>query len=141
MSALLKKISVLVFSLVMVTAVQAKEDTPENIPGTTKVSAEDLIGLVEQYEDLVMIDARKASDREKGFIEGSIGLPNTDTTPATLAEHIPSKSTPVAFYCNGTKCGRSVESAKMALAEGYSKIFWFRGGWDEWTTKGYPIAE
>ena len=141
MGALLKKISVLVFSLVMVTAVQAKEDTPENIPGTTKVSAEELIGLVEQYEDLVMIDARKASDREKGFIEGSIGLPNTDTTPAALAQHIPSKSTPVAFYCNGTKCGRSVESARMALAEGYSKIFWFRGGWDEWTTKGYPIAE
>ena len=141
MNALLKNISVLVFSLVMVTAVQAKEDTPENIPGTTKVSAEELIDLVGNYDDLVIIDARKASDREKGFIEGSVGLPNTDTTPAALAEHISSKSTPVAFYCNGEKCGRSVESAKIAIAEGYSKIYWFRGGWDEWTTKGYPIAE
>jgi len=141
MSALLKKISVLVFSLVMVTAVQAKEDVPENLPGTTKISAEDLIDLVEQHDDLVIIDARKASDRAKGFIEGSIGLTNTDTTPAVLAQHISSKSTPVAFYCNGVKCGRSVESAKMALAEGYSKIYWFRGGWDEWTSKGYPIAE
>jgi len=141
MSEFLKKVSVLIFSLVMVTAVQAKEDVPDNVPGTTKVSAEDLIDLVEQHDDLVIIDARKASDRGKGFIEGSIGLPNTNTTPAALAEHIPSKSTPVAFYCNGPKCGRSVESAKMALAEGYNKIFWFRGGWDEWTTKGYPIAE
>jgi len=141
MSALLKKISVLFFSLVMVTAVQAKEDTPENIPGTTKVSAEDLIDLVEQHDDLVIIDARKPSDRAKGFIEGSIALPDTDTTPAALAEHIASKSTPVAFYCNGVKCGRSVKSAKIAMAEGYSNIYWFRGGWGEWTEKGYPAAE
>jgi len=141
MSALLKKISVLVFSLVMVTAVQAKEDTPENIPGTTKVSAEDLIDLVEQHDDLVIIDARKPSDRAKGFIEGSIALPDTDTTPAALSEHIASKSTPVAFYCNGAKCGRSVKSAKIAMAEGYSNIYWFRGGWGEWTEKGYPAAE
>ena len=140
-STLFKKISVLVFSLVMVTAVQAKEDTPENIPGTTKVSAEALIDLVENHDDLVIIDARKPSDRAKGFIEGSIALPDTDTTPAALAEHIASKSTPVAFYCNGVKCGRSVKSAKIAIAEGYSNIYWFRGGWGEWTEKGYPAAE
>lgn len=141
MSTLFKKISILFLSFVFVAGAQAKEDTPENIPGTTKVSAEDLIDLVENHDDLVIIDARKASDRAKGFIEGSIGLPDTDTTPAALAEHIGSKSTPVAFYCNGIKCGRSVKSAKMALAEGYSKVYWFRGGWGEWTEKGYPVAE
>ena len=141
MSTLFKKISILLLSFVFVAGAQAKEDTPENIPGTTKVSAEDLIDLVENHDDLVIIDARKASDRAKGFIEGSIGLPDTDTTPAALAEHIGSKSTPVAFYCNGIKCGRSVKSAKMALAEGYSKVYWFRGGWGEWTEKGYPVAE
>ena len=82
MSALLKKVSVLIFSLVMVTAVQAKD----NVPGTTKISAEDLIDLVELHDNLVIIDARKASDRGKGFIESSIGLPNTNTTPTALAE-------------------------------------------------------
>jgi len=122
-------------------AVYAGETTPESISGTTKVTAENLIDLVGKFENLVIIDARKSGDRQKGYIEGSIGLPNTETTPEKLSEHVATKSTPVLFYCNGVKCGRSVKSAKIALAEGYSEIYWFRGGWDEWTAKGMPVMK
>ncbi len=141
MTALLHRVSILFLSFIVIGGVQAKEDTPEHIPGTTKISAESLIDLVEQYDDLVIIDSRKPSDRDVGFIEGSIALPNTDTNAETLAEHIASKSTPVIFYCNGIKCTRSVKASKIAIAAGYSNIYWFRGGWGEWTEKGYPAAE
>ncbi len=119
----------------------AGELTPEKLAGTTLVSAEDVIDLVGQHADMVIIDARKNSDRLKGYIEGSVGLPNTETNATSLAKHVTSKSTPVVFYCNGVKCGRSVKSAKIALAEGYSKVYWFRGGWDEWTGKGMPVTK
>lgn len=119
----------------------AGEMTPESLAGTTKVSAEEVIGLLEKHADLVLIDARKSSDHTKGYIEGSVALPNTDTTAESLAKHIKTKSTPVVFYCNGVKCGRSVESAKIAIAAGYSKIYWFRGGWEEWTKKGLPVTK
>ncbi len=141
MNTWLKKISILFLSFIVIGSVQAKEDTPESISGTTRVSAEELIDLVENHEDLVIIDARKSSDRTKGFIEGSIGLPDTDTTPATLAQHIDSKATPVVFYCNGVKCSRSVKASKKAVADGYHNVYWFRGGWGEWIDKGYPVAE
>jgi rhodanese-related sulfurtransferase len=39
------------------------------------------------------------------------------------------------------KCGRSFESAKIAIAEGYSKIYWFRGGMEEWEGKGLPVVK
>ena len=126
--------------VVSVGLAQAKEDVPASIDGAVTVNAEGLIDLVDQYEDLVIIDSRKPSDREKGFIEGSVGLPDTDTTPESLAQHIASKSTSVVFYCNGVKCGRSVTATKVAIAAGYSKVYWFRTGWEEWTTKGYPVA-
>lgn len=119
----------------------AGEVTPEKLAGTTRVTAEDLIELVGKIDNLVIIDARKSSDRKKGYIEGSVGLPNTETNAASLAKYIADKSTPVLFYCNGIKCGRSVKSAKIAIAEGYSKVYWFRGGWDEWTSKGMPVAK
>ena len=138
-SILSKLVVILGFSLAFGLA-QAKEDTPENIPGTTKISAEELIDLLDEKEGLVIIDARKSSDRAKGYIEGSIGLQNTDTNPAALAKHIASKDTSVAFYCNGVKCGRSVESARIAVKDGYKNIYWFRGGWAEWAEKGYPAA-
>lgn len=141
MNALLKKISVALFSVAMVTAVQAAEDVPDSVPGTTKISAEQLIELVQGHPDMVIIDARKGSDRDKGFIEGSKHLVNTDTTPETLAKVAPNKAAPVVFFCNGVKCGRSVDSAKLALKAGYSKVYWFRGGWEEWTQKGFPVAK
>ncbi|MCG6969627.1 MAG: rhodanese-like domain-containing protein [Gammaproteobacteria bacterium] len=118
-----------------------KKDVPDTLDGTTKVTAEEVIELVESMDDLVVVDARKSSDREKGWIEGSVGLPNTETNADSLAKLLPAKSTPVLFYCNGVKCGRSFESAKIAIAEGYSKIYWFRGGMEEWEAKGLPVVK
>ena len=132
---------ILLLSLFASNYAAAGEVTPDTLAGTTKVSAEQVIELVDAHPDLVIIDSRKSSDHAKGYIEGSVALPNTETTPATLAQHVKSKSTPVLFYCNGITCGRSVEAAKIAIAAGYTKIFWFRGGWAEWTKKGLPVTK
>ena len=124
------------------TSVFAEKKAPESIDGTERVSAEKVVELVTNIPDLVVIDARKASDRdEAGWIEGSIGLPDYDTDETSLSKHIASKSTAVLFYCNGVKCGRSVKSSKKAVSLGYKNIYWFRGGWEEWTQKGLPVSK
>ena len=62
-----------VFFVLGSSAVSAKEETPESLKGTTKVTAEQVVDLVMNKSDLVILDARKASDRESaGWIEGSI---------------------------------------------------------------------
>jgi len=124
--------------LLLVTA-QAGEITPEHIAGTTKVTADDVIDLVDKFDDLLIIDARTAADYEKGHISDSINLSNVDTNEASLAKIIPKKTTPVVFYCNGIKCGRSVKSCQVAVAAGYKNIYWMRGGIAEWKENGYPI--
>ena len=132
----------MIFMSFSVTAMAEKPDSPLTIDGTKKVTAEEVIDLVTNLPDIVIVDARKASDRDNtSWIEGSIGLPNTSTNEESLAKHVASKDTPVLFYCNGIKCGRSVESSKLAVSLGYKKIYWFRGGWEEWTTKGMPISQ
>ena len=118
-----------------------KKDVPAMLEGTQKVTAEEAIELIGSMDDLVVIDARKVSDHEKGWIEGSISLPNTETTPESLAKAAPSKSAPLLIYCNGVKCGRSYESAQKAMEYGYSKIYWFRGGMEEWEAKGLPVVK
>ena len=119
----------------------AKEDTPPSLEGTTVVSAEEVVELIGSEDNLVVVDARKNSDHQKGWIEGSHALPNTETNPETLAKAVPDKAQPVLFYCNGAKCGRSYESAKIAIAAGYTKIYWFRGGMEEWEAKGLPVVK
>ena len=130
----------LVLTLTLFTYVEQSAAAPDAIPGATTVTAEELIDLVNRLEALVIIDSRTRGDYAKGHIEGAVNLPDTLTTAATLAANIPSKTHPVLFYCNGVRCGRSIKAVKIALAEGYKEVYWFRGGWEEWRAKGFPIV-
>jgi len=114
--------------------------SPISIDGTVKIDAEGVIDLVDKFSELTIIDSRIEADRKQGYIEGSISLPNTETNCETLSKIIKSYSHPALFYCNGIKCGRSAKAIKIALSCGYSKLYWFRGGYEEWLAKGYPVV-
>lgn len=115
--------------------------SPESINGTTIVDAEGLIELATQQPQLVMIDSRVTADRKEGFIEGSISLPDTDTRCKSLAQAVPALNSPLLFYCNGVKCGRSSRAAMIAVACGYSNIYWYRNGMEEWQKKEFPLVQ
>ncbi len=119
----------------------SKDVSPDEIQGTIKIDAEDLLDLYAGERDLVIIDARIKADRRQGHIEGSVSLPDIDTNCESLAEHLPGLATPVVLYCNGPKCGRSAISSKIAVKCGYHNIYWFRGGMEEWMDKKYPMLK
>lgn len=118
-----------------------KMAVPDAIPGVTTVSAESLIELVERLPGLVLVDSRVPMDRRQGYIQGSISLPDTQTACATLGDFIATPNTPALFYCNGIKCGRSVIAVKIAKGCGYKRLYWLRGGFEEWKQKGYPFLQ
>jgi len=118
-----------------------KMTVPAAIPGVTTLNAESLIELVERLPGLVLIDSRVPADRRQGYIQGSVSLPDTETACATLGDVLASPNTPVMFYCNGVKCGRSAIAVKIAKGCGYKKLYWFRGGFEEWKQKGYPFLQ
>ncbi len=122
-------------------AAEAPIRSPDEIPGTVKVDAEGLIDLVYRIPDLTLIDSRLAMDRRHGYIEGSESLPDTDTDCQSLARRLQGPDAPVAFYCNGPRCGRSATAAQVAVDCGYRRIYWFRGGFEEWLEKGYPVVK
>lgn len=115
--------------------------SPASIDGVTIVNAEGLIEMVMQHSDLVLIDSRIISDRNEGYIEGSISLPDIDTNCDSLGKLINTPETPMLFYCNGVRCGRSANAAELALSCGYSNIYWFRNGMEEWQEKEYPLVQ
>lgn len=115
--------------------------SPQFIKGTVKVNAEKLIELVGEIDNLIIIDSRIKSDRQQGYIESSLSLPDNETSCATLSKILRHKKIPVAFYCNGPKCGRSAIAVKVAILCGYTNTFWFRGGFEEWKQKNYPFMK
>jgi rhodanese-related sulfurtransferase len=116
--------------------------SPQEIRGAITVTAEEVFNLFGKTPNLVIVDSRLAagpsSGRANGYIEGSVSLPDTETNCASLARILPRKNTPSLYYCNGPKCGRSAKAIEVALKCGYSNIYWFRGGFEEWLNKGYP---
>jgi rhodanese-related sulfurtransferase len=118
-----------------------KMAVPEAIAGVMTLDAEGLIALAQDLPGLVLIDSRVPADRNQGYIQGSISLPDTQTACATLGDLLADLDTPVLFYCNGIKCGRSVISVEISRDCGYRRIYWFRGGFEEWKQKGYPFLQ
>ncbi|MBX2809856.1 MAG: rhodanese-like domain-containing protein [Cellvibrionaceae bacterium] len=140
---------VLLISFVLFSAAIASDDnslmathvlSPEDITGATKVDAEQLIALIERTDNLTIIDSRIKSDRRQGFIEGSISLPDIETNCEALSAAINSFSSPVVFYCNGVKCGRSANAVTIAIGCGYKEIYWFRTGIEEWMEEVFPLS-
>ena len=117
----------------------AKIVSPDRIEGTTLVNAEQVIELAASIPNLFIIDSRIPSDRQHGYIEGSTNLADTETSCDSLAKLIPDLNTPTLLYCNGPKCGRSATAAKIAIGCGYRTLYWFRGGFEEWLEKSYPV--
>jgi rhodanese-related sulfurtransferase len=113
----------------------------EQIDGVTRVSAEGLLEEAQRNPQLVIIDSRIAMDRRQGYIEGSVSLPDISTTCVSLARVVPSKQHAALFYCNGVKCGRSVVALGIAKSCGYTRLYWYREGFEDWKQKGYPYLK
>lgn len=118
----------------------AQPDAPMEIKGTKTVNADMVISLVESEKGLVMLDNRRLEDYKAGHIEGAKRILDTDLTEAKMAELVPTKATPVLFYCNGLKCGRAAKAAEMAVNWGYSKIYYYALGMDEWKKQNLPLV-
>lgn len=118
----------------------AEKVTPSSIAGAITVNAEQVIEALDKHPNLNIIDSRKAGDFNTGHIEGARNLVDTDTTAAALAAIAADKSTPLLFYCNGQACFRGMNGAKAAVDAGYTTVYWFRGGIEEWNQKGFPLV-
>lgn len=114
---------------------------PEKIAGVNTVSAEQLIEILMSDSPPLLIDARIKQDRDYGFIENSISLPDIETNCDSLAKVAENKKQHLLFYCNGVQCGRSVISIKVARSCGYHNLSWFKGGFAEWKDKGYQYVK
>lgn len=144
-------LSIMMVALLMLSLNAVAEQTPNlakpkvvvpvKIAGVNTVTAEQVIELLTSEKPPLLIDARIKEDREHGFIESSVSLPDIETNCESLSRTANNKSQHLTFYCNGVQCGRSVVSIKVARSCGYHNLSWFKGGFAEWKEKGYQYIK
>lgn len=101
-----------------------------------------LISLEQAYklylQKILFIDARNKNDYDYSHIKNSVSFPVfqfEDYKPLLKSINV---NQPIVVYCNGPDCDMSDMLAAKLYELGYSKLFVFKGGWEEWENANYP---
>lgn len=134
---LFTSIMALFFGLFMFAAQPMAKESPSMVEGAKTVSAAEAKMLFDK--GVKFLDVRKDSDWDAGRIPGAAHIElkkklNAESMGASVA-----KDKEVVIYCNGPSCMRSSKASAKAVSWGYSKVYYFRGGFPAWQTAGYPV--
>lgn len=129
----------LFFFLATGLSAQAATLTPpdDNLDHITLLTAPEVRYMVEVEKDALLIHNLSKLEYDIQHIPGSINIPVTDMETTTALP--PDKTTRIIFYCMGIECDYSKKAAQIAIARGYSRVFWFKGGIPEWHRFNYPM--
>jgi rhodanese-related sulfurtransferase len=97
-----------------------------------------------------LIDTRVEHEYKESHITGAISVPYQEKSAKEIdfdpsldkfaVDKLPKdKNTQLIFACNGAECWKSYKASVLALKNGYSKVYWFRGGFPEWKGEGFPV--
>ena len=121
--------------------------TPRMLNGVKIVSAEEVAELMRK--GVPMFDTRAEEEYRHQHIRGAKWLPYGEKSAKEVGfdakrdqfelAGLADKNGPVIFACNGAECWKSYKSCVTARAQGFTQVYWFRGGFPEWVAKGYPV--
>ena len=122
--------------------------TPTHLPGATVVDAQQVAALM--LKGAVVVDTRNEKEFKARHIPGAVFVPYhekslKDVVYDAAADDFSGLATldpkkPVVFHCNGAECWKSYKASRAALAKGFSKVYWFRGGMPEWEKVAPQVA-
>ncbi len=116
-------------------------EAPPLLEGTIKVTAEEILDLKAEFNDLIIIDTRPANAADALTIEGATSLAEQTLSANTLATLTKDKFTPLVIFGEDEHSVHSYKAARQAVILGYTYVFWFRGGFKEWLDKGMPVVK
>lgn len=115
--------------------------TPRALTGATVVDAASVEALLRRGARY--IDTRNQAEFDEGHVEGATLVPYVEKSAkdpdfiAALDQFDTSRlgkdlSAELIFGCNGAECWKSHKASIAALKAGYTRVYWFRGGFPEW---------
>ena len=88
----------------------------------------------------ILVDARIPELYAEGHLPGAVSLPfaelegRIEPFRARVAQ-----DAPLIIYCSGYGCPDSLDLAVLLLAEGYTDVSVFEGGYPQWRDAGKPV--
>jgi rhodanese-related sulfurtransferase len=122
--------------------------TPTSLPGAKIISASEAQDLI--AKGIPLYDVRDEEEYNKGHVPGARSVPYKEGSAKEVGfdpgddqfalNRLPKdKNAPLMMYCDGTICWKSYKSATLAIQNGWTNVYWFRGGFPEWKEAGLPV--
>ena len=105
------------------------------VEGAFEINADEAKSLHER--GIIFIDSRGSVDYGRGHIPGAKNL-FFHKVWDNLSQ-IADQNEGVVFYCSSLECHLSANSSAQALILGYTKVYYFAGGFSAWKDAGYPV--
>lgn len=124
--------------------------TPLQIPGAQVMQTRQLQAMLAGPGSPILIDV--LSDPGHLTLAGAVWLSGAgrgtnflDPVQSVLTQLLrqltgDDKSRPMVFFCASAECWLSYNAALRAVAAGYSRVYWYRGGVEAWVAAGLPTA-
>ncbi|MFT4737424.1 MAG: rhodanese-related sulfurtransferase [Cyclobacteriaceae bacterium] len=105
-------------------------------PSVKRITNQDFISLQETDDSVQLVDVRTVQEYDNGHLEGAILI---DFLQKDFRERVSilDKSMPIVVYC--AVGGRSNQSTKILLEEGFTDIYDLKGGFKGWSSEGLPF--
>ena len=91
-------------------------------------------------QQALFLDARTPGDYTQGHILGAVNLPVEDFMDSLDYLDTLPKGQMIITYCDGEDCNASIDLAADLSLMGFTRVFFFFGGWQQWSAAGYPVA-
>ena len=90
----------------------------------------------------ILLDARPPADYAAGHIAAAFSVPSEE-----MDKYLPSvmplltREQPIMTYCSGHQCDESLKLSKHLIANGFTNVVLFVGGFTEWTAAQLPVEK
>jgi PQQ-dependent catabolism-associated CXXCW motif protein len=125
--------------------------TPLTIPGAQVVRTRELQAMLAGAGAPILIDV--LSEGGHVTLAGAVWISGAgrgtnfmDPVQSTLTQLLEKlgrgdKARAMVFFCASSQCWLSYNAALRAVAAGYSRVYWYRGGIESWGAAGLPTAK
>jgi TolB-like protein/DNA-binding winged helix-turn-helix (wHTH) protein/rhodanese-related sulfurtransferase len=107
------------------------------VTGSTRVNAVSAKALRDR--GVRFIDVRAPLDFDNGHIPGAVNLSLIVALSKESLAKVAGKDDEATFYCHGKYCPYSAYATAKAVAWGYTRVYYFAGGFPEWQDAGFPV--
>ena len=103
------------------------------------VNTDELKRWYDSSKPMTVIDARTEENYDKTTLPDAIWLP-ANSPSATIQSTLPVKNRLIVVYCWSLACPASANLANRLSAAGYTNVYEYPDGLEDWMQNGYPTT-